>query len=61
MALWSTVRCVYDKYKEFATTPIRFNGAKTYREYDIFNKEIIRLLDENVWDLIDLCIDEDFL
>lgn len=55
-----TVRCVYDKYKEFATTPIRFNGAKTYREYDIFNKEIIRLLDENVWDLIDLCIDEDF-
>lgn len=55
-----TVRCVYDKYKEFVTSPIRFNKAKTYIEYDIFNKEIIRLLDEDVWDLIDLCIDEDF-
>ena len=55
-----TIRCVYDKYKEFATTPIIFSDAKTYGEYDIFNKEIIRLLDENVWDLIDLCIDEDF-
>lgn len=55
-----TVRCIYDKYKEFVTTPIRFNEAKRYTEYDIFNKEIIRLLDENVWDLIDLCIDEDF-
>lgn len=55
-----TVRAVYDKYKEFATTPIRFNKAKTYTEYDIFNKEIIRLLDEDVWDLVELCIDEDF-
>lgn len=54
------VRSVYDKYKEFATTPIRFNKAKTYTKYDIFNKEIVRLLDEDVWDLIDLCIDEDF-
>lgn len=55
-----TVRSVYDKYKGFATTPIRFNEAKTYTEYDIFNEEIIRLLDEDVWDLIDICIDEDF-
>lgn len=55
-----TVRCIYDKYKEFVTTPIRFNEAKRYTEYDIFNKEIIRLLDENVWDLIDLCTREDF-
>lgn len=55
-----TVRCVYDKYKEFVTSPIRFNKAKTYIEYDVFNKEIIKLLDEDVWDLIDLCIDEDF-
>lgn len=55
-----TIRCVYDEYKRFVTTPIRFNEAKRYTEYDIFNKEIIRLLDENVWDLIDLCTREDF-
>lgn len=55
-----TVRSVYDKYKEFVTTPIRFNEAKTYTEYDIFNKEIIKLLDEDVWDLVDICTNEDF-
>lgn len=55
-----TVRNVYDKYKEFVTTPIRFNEAKTYTEYDIFNKEIIKLLDEDVWDLIELCEEESF-
>ena len=55
-----TVRCVYDKYRNFVTTPIRFSDAKTYSEYDVFNKEIIRLLDEPIFDLIETCRNEDF-
>lgn len=55
-----TVKSVYDKYKGFATTPIRFNEAKAYTEYNIFNEEIIKLLDEDVWDLIELCKEESF-
>ena len=55
-----TVRCVYDKYRNFVTTPIRFNNARTYPEYDVFNTEILRLLDEPVLDLIEICRNEDF-
>lgn len=55
-----TVRSVYDKYKRFVASPIISSDAKTYKEYDIFNDEIIKLLDEDFWDLIELCQKEDF-
>lgn len=55
-----TVRVVYDKFKRFVTSPIISSNAKTHREYDIFDKEIVKLLDEDFWDLIELCQKEDF-
>ena len=55
-----TVRCVYDKYKRFVASPIISSDAKIYKEYDIFNDEIIKLLDDDFWNLIELCQKEDF-
>ena len=45
------VKSVYDKYKIFVSSPI-IAQAEIVEDYNIFNDEILKFLDENPFDLV---------
>lgn len=53
-----TIKTVYDEYKIFVVSPIRYIG-EYYEEYKVFDEVIKELLEVDVWTLIKQLQEED--